>query len=408
MPTGPSRSLLCLAFLAAWLPPPAALALQQRPADPAAPRGSNSPTSTPRRSQPDLDRRQQSPQLIFVSGTVVTDDGSPIPSGVVIERTCGSQVTKEAYLDVSGHFHFQIGGGPRSAAILPDASESGFDTNPADFNSGRRTPAFGSSGAAAVTLSGCELYASAAGYKSTRVILQGIHGSEQVDAGTIVLYSLSRVTGHLVSITEMSAPKTARKSYERAQQALKKGKRDEAETHLARTVEAYPAYAAAWLTIGRLRLQAGQNSEARAALDKAIAADAKYVAPYVAMARLDAAEQDWHGVLTMTGRALELDPVNFPDAYMLNALASFQLNELDAAEKSARRVERLDAQHRLPQVHLLLADIFESRKNIPGAIEQLRAFVTFAQPSSAVDKARLRLAALESAPGRVAEKQESR
>lgn len=406
MRTGFTRSFPCLVILVVLLLPSAALALQQRTQDPATPRSTNPRTSPSRRSQPDLDRRQQSPQLIFVSGSVVTDDGSPVPSGVVIERACGSNVTREAHLDVSGHFHFQIGGGPRSAAIMPDASESGFDTNPADF-SARQTPAFATRGGSEM-LSGCELSASVAGYRSTRVMLHGVHASEQVDVGTIVLYPLARVTGHLVSVTEMSAPKAARKSYERAQRALKKDKREEAETHLARAVEAYPAHAAAWLAIGKLHLQAGRNSEARAAYAQAIAADGKYVAPYVAMAGLAAAQQDWHGVLTMTDRALELDPVNFPDAHLLSALASFQLKKLDAAEKSARKAERLDSRHRLPQVHLLLADIFESRNNVQGAIEQLRAFVRFARPSGAVERARLRLAALESSPGGVAQKQESR
>lgn len=58
---------------------------------------------------------------LFISGTVVLEDGSPPPIGVVIERLCGASRTKEASVNPYGSFGFQIGA---NSDVLHDASDS--------------------------------------------------------------------------------------------------------------------------------------------------------------------------------------------------------------------------------------------------------------------------------------------
>ena len=52
-------------------------------------------------------QQQPSIQMIFMSGNVVTDDGSTPPYGAVIELDCGGSVTREAIVGLNGRFSFQ-------------------------------------------------------------------------------------------------------------------------------------------------------------------------------------------------------------------------------------------------------------------------------------------------------------
>jgi hypothetical protein len=82
-----------------------------------------------------------------------------------------------------------------------------------------------------------------------------------------------------------------------------------------------------------------------------------------------------------------------------------RLNEMDAAESSARKTQRLDGQHRFPQVHLILADIFQSKHDIAGTVEQLQSYLKFAPEASNAEKIRSRLQELESSSKNLADKQ---
>ena len=71
-------------------------------------------------------------------------------------------------------------------------------------------------------------------------------------------------------------------------------------------------------------------------------------------------------------QALALDPLSFPEAYTLNAVANFRLKRLDAAEKSARKAQQMDSNHRNPKIHLLLADILYWKSDPAGSAGELR------------------------------------
>jgi hypothetical protein len=54
---------------------------------------------------------------------------------------------------------------------------------------------------------------------------------------------------------------------------------------------------------------------------------------------------------------VSVDSLGFPVAYLYNGAANFNLENLSAAEKSARKFQALDTEHERPQVYLLLGDI---------------------------------------------------
>src|SRR5216684_2755963 len=103
---------------------------------------SRTPTTPSRNPVDDLGAMIQRP--IFISGKVMTDDGSPLPPNVAVQKMCGGITPQTmAYTDAKGHFSFQWDQ-PNSG--FADASESGFGGAPGMPARTSRSQGIGSSG----------------------------------------------------------------------------------------------------------------------------------------------------------------------------------------------------------------------------------------------------------------------
>jgi tetratricopeptide (TPR) repeat protein len=340
-------------------------------------RSSGDPGAPPMRRQP----------VLFVSGNVVLDDGSPPPIGVVIERVCGGQVTKEAYMSPGGSFSFQVGA---NNPVFLEASDERPAANWDPVRASSGLFAATSSGSS-IRLEGCDLRARLGGYRSNILILNVNQGSGNVDVGTLVLYPAARVRGTAVSATALAAPKKAKKSVEQAEAALKKKDLKKAQVHLEAALAAYPGYAYAWCRLGQIHEISGHNENARNAFAKALEADANYVEPYIELARMNALEKKWQETADLTGRALKLDPLDFPYGYYLDALSNFYLNQLDAAERSVRMLQRLDSRHRYAEGFLLFANIYRRKHDGAGEAAQLIEYLKYAPQAADAVQVRARL-----------------
>ncbi|MCL4403055.1 MAG: tetratricopeptide repeat protein [Acidobacteria bacterium] len=324
------------------------------------------------------------------------DDGTPPPDSVVIERVCNGNPRPEAYTDSKGRFSFQLG---QNQSMMPDASVS----SASDPGAGGR-PGFGSQtggfgpnsrGISERDLMGCELRASLAGFRSDVVNLTGRRVLDNPDVGTIILHRLGNVEGTTISMTSLQAPKDARKAFDKAKDALRKKKTADAEKDLTKAVQIYPKYAAAWFQLGRLQQARNQFAEARNSYEQALAADAKFVNPYLQLAVLSARDSKWQDVADTSDRVIKMNPLDFPEAYFYNSVANFNLKKLDAAEKSAREVEKLDTRHQFPQVAHLLGVILAQRQDYSGAAEQLRSYLQFAPNAQDAPAVKSQLVELE-------------
>jgi tetratricopeptide (TPR) repeat protein len=76
-------------------------------------------------------------------------------------------------------------------------------------------------------------------------------------------------------------------------------------------------------------------------------------------------------------------------------MANFNLGNLDAAEKSAREAERIDARHQFPRAWRLLATILTARREYGEAAGQLREYLKLAPLAPDADLVRGELARLE-------------
>lgn len=66
--------------------------------------------------------------------------------------------------------------------------------------------------------------------------------------------------------------------------------------------------------------------------------------PYALM---ESDARHWPEVLDLTSRLIQLDAIDFPQAYLSCAAANYNLKNFAAAELNARRAQGLDAQKKM-------------------------------------------------------------
>ena len=375
----------------------------------------NVPGTRPTIPSPSDQQQQRTPfpdmsqRPIFLSGKVTLDDGTPPPESVVVERVCNGIARPEGYTDSKGHFSFQLG---QNSAMMHDASYSSADDS---FGMG----GFGAAGQQQQTMNssgmggrgrqiterdliGCELRAVLPGYRSDVVNLAGRRVFDNPEVGTIILHRMGNVEGTTISMTSLQAPKDAKKAFDKGKEALKKKKPNDAEKEFAKAVQVYPKYAAAWYELGKIKQDRNELEAARKDYEQSLAADAKYVSPYLQLAFLAAREAKWQDVADTTDRVIRLDPVDFPHAYFFNAVANYNMKKYDAAEKSAREAQKLDTQHRIPKVEHLLGLLLVEKHDYNAAAEQMRSYLRFAPGAQDAAQVRNQLAELEKFLGQTA------
>jgi tetratricopeptide (TPR) repeat protein len=341
---------------------------------------------------------------VYISGKVLGQDGAPV-SQAVVERVCGGIAKTVAYTDSKGHFSFQWGD---RNMIVTDASDAG---------SGRRNTnsgGFGGSQSAggANTLASdpfgnrmmnCVLRANVAGFSSDTVDLFNKKNADSPDIGTIFLHRIAGVEGSSISVTAMLAPKAAKKAYEQGLQSMLKNKPDDARKDFEKAVTLYPQYADAWVSLGKLHLEENAVAPAREALKKAMECDPKLVAPYMELGLLAAKDANWQESGKYMDRAVELDPVDFPQAWYADAVANFNLAKYDAAEKAARAAVKLDPRHVNPRSSYLLGLVLTEKKDYSGAASELATYIKLAPNAPDLAQAKNELARLEKLAGGAAQ-----
>ena len=322
-------------------------------------------------SQPSLGQspsQMQSP--LYVNGRVLLlDTGQPAPEPVSIQLNCGMNLLQVIQTDLKGYFQFVLGAGPQGNVNLSAA-----DQTPIGMGLGGTAPSgsFGRYGGFG-DLTGCELRVAVDGYLPATHILSEPPDLTTIDVGTIRLTRVAGVPGSSISVTSMLVPNNARKEYEQGTKDARNNKLKPATEHLEKAVAEYENYAAAWNTLGAVYAADHNSEKARQAYEKAMAADPKYIPPYINLAGLELQNQEYQSAVETARKALDLDPA-IPVANYLQAVGNFKLNRLDDAQKSAEEVEKGPHQN-LPQVYPLLADIFLMKQDYPHAAAQMRAYL---------------------------------
>ncbi|MGA3095153.1 MAG: tetratricopeptide repeat protein [Bryobacteraceae bacterium] len=313
-----------------------------------------------------------------LSGRVTFEDGTVPTQPVYVESVCNGIPRKEAKIDPQGGFSFRLGRGSGDSVMNAE--------NAADHL-----------GAGAVTSANeCVIRASLPGFTSDRISLVG-HEEHHPDLGTIMLHKNGE--GSADSATSKQAPKDARKAFDKASQAAKARKFDEAAKDYQTAVSLFPGYAEAWYQLGQAQIALKQTGEARKSLNAAIQADEKYITPYLQLADLEMSAQNWNAVVDVTGRMLKLAPAGYPQAYLMNGMASYQLHDADGAEKSARAGLQIDRSNQAPKLYQVLASVLLVHGDYAGAATQLKKYLEVAPTAQDASMVRAQIAQLEARAG---------
>src|SRR5262249_42142357 len=324
------------------------IALAQKPPAPApGPGPAPSPAPPPPGRTPGFDPSVTQPvqpndqRISFLFGHVKTDDGSPIPTDMLIERVCNARVRQQVYASSQGDFTMQLGAVADS--FIDATAEPSSQYSEANKNA--------TSGIPKHELVNCDLRASASGFRPSTLSLFDLSSafSNMVDVGAILVHR-AKAKGATVSANSYKVPAKARKAFEQGFAAQKSGKLADAQQYFQRAVEIYPKYVIAWFQLGSVLQKENDTNGARKAFTEASTIDSKYLPAFLSLSILAYKAENWQEVRELTAHILDLDPLNYArvrgdildldflnyaDAYFYNAVANYKLNHLEDAEKSA-------------------------------------------------------------------------
>lgn len=332
-------------------------------------------------------------QMLYISGSVMMQDGTPPPEPVAIERVCGGAAHKEGYTDSKGRYQIQLG----QNFEMQDVSESSNVSSGLggmSGNSGFGNPS-GMGGVNPRDLIGCEIRAMLPGFQSSTAMIrvEGAFGEIRMD--TITLQRLGGGEGTTISLTTMQAPSNARKAYEKAQKDLTKNNLKDAEKELTKAVQEYPRFAAAWALLGMIHQSNKQLDQASNDFQQSINADSQYAKPYFGLAIIAATQQNWKDTVRMSNQVNRLAPLAYPEAYFFGGVANYNLGNMDDAERNMRKFISLDNEHRRPIAALYLGDILARKQDFAGAVEQAKAYLALAPNAPNSDSVREKLKQFE-------------
>src|SRR6266852_3505572 len=187
----------------------------------------------------------------------------------------------------------------------------------------------------------------------------------------------------------------ARKAFDKGREQEKKSQWDKARESFEKAVQLYPQYAVAWYELGRVQQPEKNMTGARQSFDQARAADPKYVSPYNALAKLGASEKRWADVVEITDKLLRLNPVDFPEAWLLNSVGNYSGQNFEAAENSARQGIKVDESHRTPKLEYVLGMLLLRKQDYAGASQHMQQYLSLTTQPAELDEARKQLAEIE-------------
>jgi len=344
--------------------------------------------------QSEIDKSSE--RVIFFSGRVMLDDGSPPADAVRMERVCNGRSKFEAWTDEKGRFGFKVASGG-SDVSAGDASVSG--NRPADVNKAINGSSSQYSMPITSTLRDCELQAVLSGYRSERVSMAIKSMMDNARLGTIILHPLSRASSLVVSATTLEAPPNARKAYEKGLESIRLEKWDTAATEFTKAVKIFPRFAIAWYQLGLARENRNDAAGAVEAWKEAQKSDPRYIKPYQSLTAAADRRGDWTESDKYSRAWIQLDPEDFPGAYLFSAVANARLHQADAAERAAREGLRLDKEQKIPRMSYVLALILMDKKEYAESAKWFHKYLELAPNANDAAMVRQQLPQLEELAG---------
>ncbi len=176
------------------------------------------------------------------------------------------------------------------------------------------------------------------------------------------------------TFTDGQAPKSARKEFAKAEQAL--GKRDlsGAHGHLAKAIKEFPCYARAETELGVVQASLGRPAEAEEPLKKAIECDPGFPDAYLQLGMVYNAEKNYRDSITELTEGTRRAPSAWQFYYQLG-IAHYELGEFQDAEQSFLKARSFDPPQR-EEIQVKLADVYLKEGQYNKAYGEMQGYLT--------------------------------
>lgn len=188
----------------------------------------------------------------------------------------------------------------------------------------------------------------------------------------------------------------ARKAFLAGASALAESNLHVAEKEFKRAVKIEPGYARAWSCLGVEWDLKAVSDEARAAWEKAVAADPGYAPAAAHLSSMLLVEHEDREALRVTSAAVAAGVTDNPVVFFDNAVANAHLGNRQAAERSARQALRLDSANEVPRAEYLLGMLLAEKHETAEAVEHLRRYLALAPGAGDAAEVRKEIAELGS------------
>jgi hypothetical protein len=224
----------------------------------------------------------------------------------------------------------------------------------------------------------CWIRATHEGYISTSLDISAINVTSPDPTHTLAPLVISKKLPDPYSIVVASddIPLRARSPYEKAMKALDAPNYAEAASQLEMAVKASTKFTEAWHALGVVDERLNKTAEARDAYEHAIKSNNKFVRVYITLARLCLKTMDWDCASKAAADGAKTDVKHlYPELYLHQAVAQYQLKDLAGAEASVQEAIRLDPLHHLPREEYVLGRILEAKGDGSAAKEHMTNYL---------------------------------
>jgi Flp pilus assembly protein TadD len=279
---------------------------------------------------------------LILRGKVTMPDGSPPPKSVGIERVCSDTQGSAPgpVTDKKGEYLWRMEVDPMRT----------------------RT---------------CRLRATLAGYVSTEIDISGLNSYSNTDLAPLVL-SARGADPNTIQVLESEVPAKAQPAWKAAMKALDSSNMAEASRQMDLAVKAAPKFPQGWNALGIIYEKRQMPAEAKDAYQHAIDQDAKMLPAYLNLARLSVKSKDWDTASKASDVLIKADKRIFPEIYLHQAVAKYQLKDLPGAEAAAQEAIRMDPIYRMPRTEYVLGRILEAKGDTAGAREHMMKYLDLA------------------------------
>ncbi|MGA3204591.1 MAG: tetratricopeptide repeat protein, partial [Bryobacteraceae bacterium] len=225
----------------------------------------------------------------------------------------------------------------------------------------------------------CALRALLAGYESSRIELsyERLYFSPELPVLTL------HPAGPMQQDAPVQLSGAAAKSWNLAMKALNAKNWGEAERLLRITLHAAPDFATAWNSLGAACQYQQKTDNARDAYRQAIKLDPDLLTALLNLTRIELGAGHWAEAAHQAESLIKADTTHhYLEAYLNDAIARFEMHDLDGAEAALKTALPMDQKHELPRLEYFMGAVLGAKGDRDGGAEHLRKYLELAPNGS--------------------------